>query len=155
MNASVKNNVATLIVHIHVHNKPIVKTLHHAINTMSTEAEFLVLRCSINQSAHLQNISKIVVITDSIYVAKKIFNPLSHPLQNKQPLFSTIFENSFLGIMKIQLNSGNAQVNASGPFTIVLTLKQSLSISLYYSLQKIHRTLARNLNVMISSILER
>ena len=50
--------------------------------------------------------------------------------KNKWPLFLMAFENSFLGIMKTWLNSGNAQVNTSGPFTIVSTLKQSLSISL-------------------------
>ena len=65
------------------------------------------------------------------------------------------FENSFLGIMKTQLNSGNVQVNASELFTIASTLKQSLSISFCYFLQKIHGTLARNLNVIISSILRR
>ena len=72
--------------HVYIYNKPMVKTLHHVINTMSTEAEFFVLRCCINQSVHLQNISKIIVITDSIHVAKKIFDPLSYPLQ-KQAAF--------------------------------------------------------------------
>jgi len=81
--ASVKNNVATSIMHIHVHNKPMVKTLHHAINTTSTKTEFFALRYGINQSAHLQNISKIVVITDSIHTAKKIFDPLSYLLQKQ------------------------------------------------------------------------
>jgi len=102
MDASVKNNVATLIIHIHIHNKPMVKILHHAINTTSTEAEFFALRCSINQSAHLQNISKIVVITDSIHAAKKIFDSLSHLLQkqvafilnNLQKFFFRHYENT-------------------------------------------------------------
>jgi len=53
MDASVKNNIASFIVHIHVHNKPIVKTLYHAINITSTEAEFFAIRCSINQALHL------------------------------------------------------------------------------------------------------
>ena len=75
--------------------------------------------------------------------------------KNKQPSSSMTFENSFSEIMKTWLNSGNAQVNASSPFTITLTLKQSLSISLCYSLQKIHGTLVRNLNVTILSILGR
>ena len=48
IDASVKNNITTSIVHIHIHNKPMVKTLHHAINTTSTEVEFFALRCSIN-----------------------------------------------------------------------------------------------------------
>jgi len=84
--ASVKNNVASSIMHIYVHNKPIVKTLHHAINVTSTEAEFFAIRCSINQVSYLQDISKIIVVTDSIYMAKKIFDPLSHPLQKQMAL---------------------------------------------------------------------
>ena len=84
--ASVKNNIASSIVHIHVHNKPIVKMLHHAINIMSTEAEFFTIRCGINQASHLQNISKIIVVTNSIYTAKKIFDPSSHPLQKQVAL---------------------------------------------------------------------
>jgi len=80
MDASIKNNIATLIMYVHIYNKPMIKTLHHTINTTSTEAEFFALRCGINQSAHLKNISKIIVITDSIHIAKKIFDPLSHPL---------------------------------------------------------------------------
>ena len=48
MNTSVKNNVASSIAYIHVHNKLIVKTLHHAINVTSTKAEFFAIRCGIN-----------------------------------------------------------------------------------------------------------
>jgi len=55
--------------------------LHYAINIMSSEAEFFAIKCGINQATHLHGISKIIVVMDSIYVAKKIFNPLSHPLQ--------------------------------------------------------------------------
>jgi len=79
--ASVKNNVASSIVHVHIHNKPIIKTFHHASNITSTEAEFFVIRCGINQAIHLHGILKIIVVTDSIHVAKKIFDPSSHPPQ--------------------------------------------------------------------------
>ena len=67
--------------YIHVCNKPIVKMLHHAINITSSKAEFFAIRCSINQAIYLHGISKIIVVTDSIHVAKKIFDPSSHPLQ--------------------------------------------------------------------------
>ena len=86
MDASIKNNIASLIVYIHVHNKLIVKTLYHTINITSTEAEFFAIRCGINQALYLQNIFKIIVITNSIYIAKKIFDPLSHPLQKQAAL---------------------------------------------------------------------
>jgi len=41
--ASIKNNVTTSILHIHIHNKQITKMLHHAVNVMSTKAESLPL----------------------------------------------------------------------------------------------------------------
>ena len=48
---------------------------------MSSEAELFAIRCGINQACSLNNVSKIVVIMDSIHVAKKIFDPGSHPFQ--------------------------------------------------------------------------
>jgi len=84
--ASVRNNVTSSIAHIHVHNKPVVKTLHHTVNITSMEVEFFALRCDINQVSHSYDISKIIVITDFIHTAKKIFNPSLHPLQ-KQSAF--------------------------------------------------------------------
>jgi len=39
------------------------------------------IRCGINQATAKPNVSKIVVITDSIHAAKRIFDPSSHPLQ--------------------------------------------------------------------------
>ena len=45
---SIKNNVATYIVHIHIHNKPVVKTLYHAVNVMTSKAKFFAIRYSIN-----------------------------------------------------------------------------------------------------------
>ena len=80
---SVKNNVASSIVHIHVFNKPVVKTLHHTINVTFSEAEFFAIRCGINHAILSQETSKIIVVTDSIHIAKKIFNPFSHMLQKQ------------------------------------------------------------------------
>jgi len=81
MDASVKNNIATSILHTHIHNRPITKTLHHAVNITSTEAELFAIRCSINQATNHNDISKIVIVTDSVHVARKIFNPSLHPYQ--------------------------------------------------------------------------
>ena len=86
MDASVKNSVAMSISHIHVHNKPVVKTLHHAVNITSTEVEFFVLHCDINQATSSHEISKIIVITNSFHATKKIFNMSSHPLQKHSAL---------------------------------------------------------------------
>ena len=68
-NTSIKNNIATFIIHIHIHNKPIVKTIHHIVNVTSTEAELFAIRCGINQVTNIHAILKIVVIIDLIYSA--------------------------------------------------------------------------------------
>jgi len=79
--ASIKKDIATSIAHIHSANRPLIKTVHHASFVMSSEAELFAIRCGINQACLLNNVSKIVVVTDSIHVAKKIFNPGLHPFQ--------------------------------------------------------------------------
>jgi len=46
--ASIKNNVATSISHMHILNHPLIKTLHHAAFITSAEAELFAIRCGIN-----------------------------------------------------------------------------------------------------------
>ena len=46
--SSIKNNVATSITHIHTFDKPLTKTVHHAIHVTSTKAELFTIRCGIN-----------------------------------------------------------------------------------------------------------
>ena len=78
---SIKNNVATSIVYIYAHNKPLIKTIYYAVNVTSMEAELFAIRCGINQAMCIDNISKIIVIMDSIHVVKRIFDPSVHPFQ--------------------------------------------------------------------------
>ena len=47
----------------------------------STEAELFAIRYGINQACTINNVSKIVVVTDSIHVAKRIFDCDAHPYQ--------------------------------------------------------------------------
>ena len=77
--ASIKNHIAISITHIYIHNKPLIKTIYHAVNVTNTEAELFAIRCGINQSTYINNISKIIIVMDSIYVAKRIFDPSVHP----------------------------------------------------------------------------
>jgi len=79
--ASIKNNIATSISHIHSANRPLIKTVHHASFVSSMEAELFAIRCGINQACSINNVSKIVIVTDSIHAAKKIFDCESHPCQ--------------------------------------------------------------------------
>ena len=75
---SIKNHVATSISHIHLYNKPIIKTIHQVVNITSTEAELFAIHCSINQAISIPNISCIIVITDSLHTTKRIFDSLIH-----------------------------------------------------------------------------
>jgi len=48
LNTSIRNNIVTSISHIHFSLDDIRKTIHHAINVTSTEAELFAIRCDIN-----------------------------------------------------------------------------------------------------------
>ena len=80
-NASIMNYVATLIFHIHSFNKSIIKTIHRAINITTIEAKLFTIWCSINQAVASSNVNQIVVITDSLYNTRRIFNSLIHLYQ--------------------------------------------------------------------------
>ena len=79
MDASIKHNIATLISHVHIANHPLTKTVHHASFVTSTKAELFAIRCGINQACSINNVSKIIVVTDSIHTTKKIFDSKSYP----------------------------------------------------------------------------
>ena len=80
-NAGIKNNMAISIAYIHVYNKPIIKMIHHVVNVILTEAKLFAIRCNINQAINLAEISKIVVVTDSIHTTKRIFDSLIYSFQ--------------------------------------------------------------------------
>ena len=100
--ASIKNDCATSISHIHLVNSPLTKTVHHASFVTSTEAELFTIRCSINQACSKDYILKIIIITDSIHTAKKIFDSNSHLyhlhsiviLRELQEFFNSNLDNS-------------------------------------------------------------
>ena len=79
--ASIKNHIATLISHIHSFNKPVVKTIHRAINITTTEAELSAIWYSINQAVANFNTNHIVVITNFFHTARRIFDSSVHPYQ--------------------------------------------------------------------------
>jgi len=80
----------------------LIKTVHHAAFVTSTEVELFAMRCSISQACSKENISKIIVITNSIHAAKKIFDDKTHLYQihmtailsKLQQFFTTCQENS-------------------------------------------------------------
>jgi len=79
--ASIKNDIATSILHTHISNQSLIKTLYYAVFVISIEAEMFTIRCGINQATARTNVSKIAIITDFIHAAKKIFDPSSHLFQ--------------------------------------------------------------------------
>jgi len=66
---------------MHTFNNPIIKTVHHVVHVIGTEAELFAIRCSINQALKFDNVLKVIVITNSIHAVKKIFEPTVHPYQ--------------------------------------------------------------------------
>ena len=80
-NVSIKNQIAISIAYIHNNNNLVIKTIYYVINAMSTETKLFTIICGINQAIHLSNMNQIVVITDSIHAAKRIFNSLLHLYQ--------------------------------------------------------------------------
>ena len=81
-NTSIKDNTATSVAHVHQTNSPLIKTVYHTVFITSSEAELFAMRCGINQACNKNNISKIIIITNSIHSVNRIFNSLSHPLQS-------------------------------------------------------------------------
>jgi len=58
---------------MYTYNRPIIKTIHQVVHIISTEAELFAIRCGINQVLNLDNMSKVIVITNFIHMVRKIF----------------------------------------------------------------------------------
>jgi len=86
-NASIKNNIATSIMHIHSYSNSVKKTLHHII---SSEAELFTIKYSINQAIQSSEVSCIIVITDSIHMTHQIFYSSVHLYQQQLIAISKI-----------------------------------------------------------------
>ena len=78
---SIKKHIIISIAHIHVHGNPIIKTIYHTINIMSTEAELFTIRYGINQATYLLNIKRIVIILYFFHATKRIFDSSIHLYQ--------------------------------------------------------------------------
>ena len=55
--------------------------VHYAVFVTSSEVELFTIRCGINQACNKEDVSKIIVITNSIHATKNIFSSSSHPYQ--------------------------------------------------------------------------
>ena len=69
--ASIKNNVATTLI---FKENITLKTVYHAMNVSSTEAKLFAIRCDISQVLYTRDIKQIIIVTNAIHMAKKIFD---------------------------------------------------------------------------------
>lgn len=76
-----KNNIATSVAHVHRGHSITKRTLHQAMNVLPTEAELFSIRCGINQAISTPGVNRVIIITDAIHAAEKIFDTSCHPLQ--------------------------------------------------------------------------
>ena len=74
----------------------LIKIVHHAVFVTSTEAKLFAIRCGINQACIKENVSKIIVVTDSIHAAKKIFDSKLHPFQSHTVAILNKLQNFFI-----------------------------------------------------------
>jgi len=51
------------------------------VSITTTKAELFAIKCGINQATAISSISNIVIFTNSIHAARRIFDSLSHPFQ--------------------------------------------------------------------------
>jgi len=85
------------------------------------------IRCGINQAVDIPNIKKIIIITDSLHVARRIFNLSSHLYQLQSAAISHKLREFF-----------HKDINNSIEFGIVLVKKTGIFI---WQLTKIPRAL--------------
>jgi len=126
--ASIKNDIATSISHIHSANHSLIKTIHHAAFITSTEAELFAIRYGINQACIKGNVSKIIVVTNSIHAAKKIFDSKSHPFQSHTMAILSKLCHFFNKNHENSIEFWNALVASNGDFTRMSTKIPSHSI---------------------------
>ena len=81
LDTSIKNSVATSILHVFPGGNFLAKIIYHTINVTSTKAKLFAIRYSINQAVQVLNPTHIIVITNTIHSARRIFNSLFHSYQ--------------------------------------------------------------------------
>jgi len=150
MDASIKNNITTSISYIHIHNKPITKTLHYAVDVLSIEAELFAIRYGINQTTNSFGISKIIVITNSIHAAKFFLTHLPILTRATQLLSLRNFILFSLAIRRTRSNSGNIPVVTISLSIKWLTLRPNCSILSYSFLANHLGILAKRKNATSS-----
>ena len=146
---SIKNNVATSVLHIYSGSIILAKTIHYTINITSTKVESFTVKCSINQAVQVHNVTYISIITDIILSAKQIFDSSLHSYQLQS---ITIFQDLRVFFSKktlTTLSSSRIVLAVPNGFIIWLLIKKlNSSTVLLISHINCHGTLARKKNVI-------
>jgi len=81
INVSIKDNITMSVSHVYAYGRELFKKIHYAVNVILTEAKLFAIKCVINQSCYITNVYKIIIITDTIHVTKKIFDSSIYPYE--------------------------------------------------------------------------
>ena len=93
---SIKDNITIFISHVHLANQPLIKMVHHAVFITNMKVELFAIRYGINQACIKENMSKIIIVTNSIHAVKKIFDSKSHPFQSHTMAILNKLQNFFI-----------------------------------------------------------
>jgi len=145
LDVSIKNQITTSIAHVHIHDSPVIKTIYHAVNITSTKAKLFTIRCELNQAIQLSNIECIVVITDSIYAAKKIFDLLIHPYQVQTLVISKEIREFFERSHHNSIDFWDCP--SQDRWSLLLWTKRPKSSIYHFSHASPHGTLVKRMNV--------
>jgi len=121
----------------------IVKNIHHAMNVILSEAEHFAIRCGNNYTFQLQDILCIVIVTDIIPAARKIFDSNIHPQQLHSVAISQDLKMFFIGIVQVTSNSSLIlwSIRSQNDFRLSLL-----------SLSSLHGSLVEKKSVMTLSV---
>jgi len=87
-----KSQVATTVAHIWSENSIVQRLQANSINITSIEAELMAICLGLIPAMEEENVHNIIVITDSIAAAKKVFESKTNPLQNMFILVTAVID---------------------------------------------------------------
>jgi len=90
-----KSQVATTVAYIWSENSLVQCLQANSINVTSIEAELMATRLGLIPTMEEENVHNIIVITDSIATAKKVFESKTNPLQNMFILVTSAIDSFF------------------------------------------------------------
>jgi len=149
--ASIKNNVATSISHVHLHSNGVKNTIYHAVNITSTEAKLFAIRYGINQAVQILDIFYIIVITNTIHSVRHIFDSMTHPYQIQLIAIVQDFREFFNKHAHTSIDFGIVQATPNSSITHQLINIQKNSTLLLSSYVKSYGISAKKKNAMTLS----